>query len=111
MYLLLAAAATLAGLAAIISWASCLCQVRQTFQVPAVIFFFFFSQQGYYIMKVGAGLSFLAAVMSGLAAAIWPGMIQQVMQAGSEGQEDGQCRTLLHLGIFAALGDTEFYTR
>ena len=60
-------------------------------------------------MKVGAGLSFLAAVMSGLSAAMWPGMIQQFQDAGSVGQTDGECRTLLHAGIFAAIGDMEFY--
>jgi hypothetical protein len=56
-------------------------------------------------MKCGAVLSFLSALFSGLGAAIWPGMINQFMDAGS-GKAEDRCRVLLHTGMYAALGDT-----
>ena len=62
-------------------------------------------------MKAGAVLSFISALCSGLSAAIWPGLIKQLQETASNGAPGDYCRVLLHVGIYAAIGETEYYKR
>ena len=65
----------------------------------------------WWIMRLGAALSLVAAMCAGCAAGIWPSLIGQLQNEGTLGQASEKCRVLLHVGMFAAIGETDFYNK